>query len=144
MKSRLLIVLIAAATLLSCNTNKENTLAYFRDLKTQEMGSLPMPKGEYKILIQPDDELVISVTSAVPEATAVYNLPMDNPAIRGNLRMATQPRTQTYIVDEKGDVVLPVLGRVHVAGKTTNAIAEEITGMIAQNVKKILNLEKNL
>lgn len=135
MKSRLLIVLIAAATLLSCNTNKENTLAYFRDLKTQEMGSLPMPKGEYKILIQPDDELVISVTSAVPEATAVYNLPMDNPAIRGNLRMATQPRTQTYIVDEKGDVVLPVLGRVHVAGKTTNAIAEEITGMIAQNVK---------
>ena len=129
-------MLVAAATLLSCTSTKENSLAYFKDLETSPNGTLANPQGIYPIRIQPDDELVIVVTSAVPEATAAYNLPMDNPATRGNLRQTTQPRTQTYIVDEKGDVVLPVLGRVHVAGKTTNAIAEEITGMIAQNVKE--------
>ena len=32
MKSRLLIVLIAAATLLSCTPGKNNTLAYFKNL----------------------------------------------------------------------------------------------------------------
>ena len=32
MKSRLLIVMIAAATLLSCNSTKDNGLAYFKDL----------------------------------------------------------------------------------------------------------------
>ena len=135
MKSRLLIMLMAAATLLSCSTTKDNNLAYFKDLAATTNGTLPNVQGNYPIRIQPDDELVITVTSSVPQATAAYNVPLDNPATRSSLMTATQPRTQTYIVDEKGDVVLPMLGRVHVAGKTTNAIAEEITGMIAQNVK---------
>ena len=83
MKSRLLIMLIAAASLLSCTSSRNNTLAYFKDLEASTNGNLPNPQGIYPIRIQPDDELVIVVTSAVPEATAAYNLPMDNPATRG-------------------------------------------------------------
>ena len=135
MKSRLLIVLMAAATLLSCQTNKNNALGYFSDLSEKEMGALPNPQGNYPIQIQPDDELVITVTSAVPEATAVYNLPMDNPATRGNLRTQTQPRSQTYIVDDQGYIMLPVLGRIYVRDKTLSEISNEITAMLAQNVK---------
>jgi len=135
MKSRLLIVLIAAATLLSCQTNK-SSLGYFRDLSQQEMGTLPSnPQGNYPIHVQPDDELVITVTSAIPEATAAYNLPMDNPATRSNLRQVTQPRTQTYIVDDQGYIIMPVLGRIYVKGKTMSEIANEVTAMVAQNVK---------
>ena len=79
MKSRLLIMLMAAATLLSCTSTKDNTLAYFRDLATAPPeGTLPNPQGNYPIRIQPDDELVITVTSSVPQATAAYNMPMDN------------------------------------------------------------------
>jgi len=127
-------MLIAAATLLSCQTNK-SPLGYFNDLSDKEMGMLPNPQGNYPIRIQPDDELVITVTSTVPEATAAYNLPMDNPATRGNLRTQTQPRTQTYIVDDQGYIMLPILGRIQVGGKTLNEISNEITGMVAQNVK---------
>ena len=134
MKSRLLIMLVAAATLLSCTSTKENSLAYFKDLETSPNGTLANPQGIYPIRIQPDDELVIVVTSAVPEATAAYNLPMDNPATRGNLRQTTQPRTQTYIVDDQGYIMMPVLGRIYVNGKTLGEISKELTAMVAKDV----------
>ncbi len=127
--------MIAAITLLSCTSTKDNTLAYFKDLALAPSGSLPNPQGDYPICIAPDDELVISITSTVPEATAAYNLPMDNPATRGNLRVSTQPRTQTYIVDEQGYIMLPVLGKFYVKGKTLTQIANEITALVAINVK---------
>lgn len=135
MKSRLLIMLIAAATLLSCSTNKDNNLAYFKDLAATTHGSLPNVQGNYPIHIQPDDELVISVTSSVPQATAAYNVPMDNPATRNGILTPSQPRTQTYLVDDKGDVMMPVLGRIHVAGKTIAEVTEMITAMVSKDVK---------
>ena len=127
--------MIAAAMLTSCSSSKDNTLSYFKDLSGQLHGTLPNPQNDYSVLIQPDDELVITVSSVVPEATAAYNLPMENPAIRSALRSTTQPRTQTYIVDNNGYIMLPVLGRLMVKGKTTSQIADEITAMVAQNVK---------
>ena len=135
MKSRLLIMLMAAATLLSCTTTKDNDLAYFKDLAVSNTGSLPNVQGNYPIRIQPDDELVITVTSSVPQATAAYNVPLDNPATRSSILAATQPRTQTYIVDEHGDVMMPVLGRLHVGGKTIPEISSMVTSLVAENVK---------
>ena len=135
MKSRLLSLLIVAVLVCSCSTTKNNDLAYFHNLGDSPSGTLPKPQGNYQILVQPDDELTISVTSTIPEATAAYNLPMDNPATRSFLRTATQPRTQTYVVDDQGYIILPILGRIQVSGKTTIQIANDITAMIAQDVK---------
>ena len=135
MKSRLLIMLMATATLLSCTSTKDNTLAYFRDLAAAPEGSLPNPQGNYPIRIQPDDELVITVTSSVPQATAAYNMPMDNPATRTTLMTTSQPRTQTYIVDDQGYIMMPQLGRLHVGGKTISEISNMITEMVGENVK---------
>jgi polysaccharide export outer membrane protein len=128
-------MMIAAVTLLSCTSSKDNTLAYFKDLAAAPNGALANPQGNYPLNIQPDDELVISITSAVPEATAAYNLPLDNPATRGNLRQTTQPRSQTYIVDEEGYIMLPILGRLMAKGKTITQLTDEIRTMVAQNVK---------
>ena len=118
--------MIAAATLLSCTSTKDNTLAYFKDLAAAPNGALANAEGNYPIRIQPDDELVITVTSSVPQATAAYNMPMDNPATRSSIMSTTQPRTQTYIVDEHGYIMMPVLGRLQVGGKTI----PEITRMV--------------
>ena len=126
---------MASFMLFSCSSSKDNTLAYFHNLGDSTEGKLPKPGSTYPILIQSDDELVISVTSAIPEATAAYNLPLENPSTRNALRMATQPRTQTYIVNQQGDIMMPVLGRIHVGGKTTGQIADEITAMVAKDVK---------
>ena len=135
MKSRFLIVLIAAAMLLSCTSTKDNTLAYFKNLGDSPSGVLPNVKGNYPVRLQPDYELVISVTSAIPEATAAYNLPMNNPATRAAMMTTTQPRSQTYLVDSDGFIMMPQLGRIAVGGKTTDEVREHITSLIAKDVK---------
>ena len=135
MKSRLVLMLVASVMLFSCSSTKDNNLAYFHNLSDTQSGVLPKSQSSYPIIIQPDDELIVAVTSAVPEATAAYNLPLENPATRNALRMATQPRTQTYIVDQQGDIMLPLLGRLHVGGKTTDQIASEVTALVAKDVK---------
>ena len=128
-------MLVASVMLFSCKTNKENNLAYFHNLNDIPSGVLPNPQSSYPIVVQPDDELIVAVTSAVPEATAAYNLPLENPATRNALRMATQPRTQTYIVDEQGYIMMPVLGRLQVGGKTIPEISNMITNLVGQDVK---------
>ena len=80
----------------SCSTNR-TSLTYFEDTATVTDTSFPM--GEYNIKIQPDDELFISVSSLVPEATAMYNLPVMNPGLRSNIGTTTTPQSQTYVVD---------------------------------------------
>ena len=127
--------MMAAVLLSSCTTTKDNPLAYFTNLPNADSGSFPVTENDYLLTIQPDDELVIAVTSAAPEATANYNLPMDNPATRGALRNTTQARTQTYIVDDQGDIIMPVLGKLHVAGKTTTQISNEISALVGKDVK---------
>ena len=127
--------MMTAVMLLSCSTTKENNLAYFQDFSLADSGTLPNEQGIYPVRIQCDDELFITITSAIPEATASYNLPMDNPATRGNVRQVTQPRSQTYIVDEEGYIMMPVLGRILVKDKTISQLSKEIKAMVERDVK---------
>ena len=135
MKSRLLIVLMAAAMLLSCTSTKENNLSYFKDILDNPSGTLSSQKGLYPIRLQPDDELFITVMSSVPEVTAAYNLPQSNPATRSSILVQTQPRNQTYLVDNQGYIIMPVLGQIAVGGKTTEEVREYITSQVAKEVK---------
>ena len=89
---------------------------------------------DYSIKIIPDDELLITVTTTVPAASAMYNIPMANPATRDVIATASQPQQQTYIVDANGDIDFPVLGKMHVAGMSTLELKEELVKQIAKNV----------
>ncbi len=130
--------IIAAAAcvmlLASCGTTKENNLAYFKDLAARQSGTISS-NGNYDIKVVSDDELIITVTSKAPEATAMYNVPMSNPALRSDLLATTQARQQTFIVDNKGYIILPVIGQVHVEGMTTGEIADRIRAEVEQQVK---------
>lgn len=134
MKNRILFAIISLVVLASCSSTKDNKLVYFKNL-TGNDGVLANVDDKYIIRVQPDDELIITITSSVPEATAMYNLPLGNPSTRGNVTASSQPRLQTYIVDPKGDIELPLIGKLHVQGLTTNEISELIKGKVAQNVK---------
>ncbi len=91
--------------------------------------------GETNIKIRPNDELLITVTSSQPEATAYYNLPLANPAKRDVITLSSQPQIQTYIVDTKGNIDFPILGSLHVEGLTTTQLKEELTRRISADVK---------
>ena len=130
MKFRHIIILLVALVVTACHSNK-STLGYFENVDT----NVEIPLTNYEVKIVPDDELLITVNSLVPEATAEYNLPLSNPASRSNVMTATQPRQMTYIVDKTGDINVPGVGEIHVAGMTTENLAALLTKKIGENVK---------
>lgn len=121
----------AVLLLASCSSTKTQ-LPYFEDLKTQ---SGELPEMSYVPEIRPADELFINVSSTQPLATKAYNLPLVNPALSDQITNTVSPRSQTYIVDSKGNINFPVLGSIHVAGLTTEQLAEELTRQISKDVK---------
>ena len=130
------IIASCAIVLASCSSSKDNTLAYFKDLENIPDGTLmTSPAASREILIAPDDELLITVTSSSPEATAIYNLPLANPAKRASIIATSQPSQQTYIVGSDGYINFPVLGRIHVNGQTTEQISDGIRAQVAMSVK---------
>lgn len=123
---------ILVAGLASCNSSK-TVLPYFVDISNVGEGLLP--SGDYMPVIEPDDELYIGVTSSSPEASAIYNIPNYNPATREVILTNTSPRAATYIVDSKGDIFFPVLGRLHVGGMTVEQITDMLVEKISRDVK---------
>lgn len=122
---------VAAMLLCSCNSSK-TSLTYFEDIKGIESGEFE--RGDYDIKIIPDDELFITITSMVPSATSVYNLPLVNPSTRESLGVATTPQQQTYRVDREGDIDMPVLGKIHVAGLSTKQLKNLLVEKISKDV----------
>lgn len=124
---------LALMAMSSCSSSKEaGNLRYFQDL-TEVSGSFDT--GNYQSTIQPDNELMITVTSTQPEATAAYNLPLSNPTTTSSLGAgASTPRQPTFLVDPQGDIDFPILGRIHVAGMTTTELAQKLTEMISKDV----------
>lgn len=129
-------LLILCAVLLALTGCKSTNLAYFSDVTKSELTEGKIPRVESAIKIQPDDELLINVSSNVPEATAPYNLPFNNPALKGDLmNNTTVTQKQTYTVDKQGNILMPILGKVHVAGLTTSQLADELTRRIGADVE---------
>lgn len=129
------LAIIGVATLLalsSCRTTKDS-LNYFDD--TRSAKEITFDLQDCKIKLEPHDELFISVISLIPEATAQYNLPLANPATGGTIQTTSQARQQTYIVDSKGDIRFPVLGKIHVEGMTTEQLTDYLTAEISKEVK---------
>ncbi len=84
--------------------------------------------------IKPDDELLITVTSSTPEAAAPYNMPVINMFEDQNLYLSTSGKYTTYIVDTKGDITMPILGTIHVAGLTSEQLQDKLTEMIRRDI----------
>lgn len=124
-----------AALLASCSTPKTQ-LPYFTDLVAEE-GVLE--EQEYTPTIKPDDELYISIISPnFPETTDIFNLPLINPGSKANLQsgMISSPIYQTYVVNSKGDITMPIIGTIHVAGMTVEQLQEKLTEIAHREAAK--------
>ncbi|MDE6395231.1 MAG: polysaccharide biosynthesis/export family protein [Duncaniella sp.] len=123
---------LSAVALASCSSQK-TVLPYFTDITEIKEGTLPVMN--YMPVIQPDDELFITVTSLNPVATAIYNLPLANPAQNWGVRGTTSDKQMTYVVTSKGDINFPVLGPIHVAGMTTEQVREDLIKRLSKDVE---------
>lgn len=133
MKKYTLLYLLLIGVLISGCSSSKQTLPYFADAAKDVDGHLV--QMSYLPKIAPDDELSISVTSVDPAATAAYNLPEVNPSTRSSLGATSTPRTQTYVVDSEGYINMPVIGRIHVAGKNVEQLRDELTAEISRKAR---------
>ena len=108
---------------MSCVTQKQMT--YLRDANDNQDDVVNVEfKAKAETILRNGDALTIFVSALDKEAVAPYNLPtvvFTNP---GSTSVQTTPMLQYYIVDENGEVNMPVLGKIRVAG-LSRAGAEE-------------------
>lgn len=127
---------IPALTLMltaSCATSNTQ-LPYFSDIAEVAEGQIPMENVRTTV-IEPNDELLIDVSSADPMASAMYNLPLYSMPESSMSTDVTSLRSfQTYRVDSKGDITMPVLGKVHVQGMSVDQLTEYLTKRIGEEV----------
>lgn len=131
--SHIAIVSILCVSLFSCSSNKNN-LAYFQEIDTENF-SANINTLALEPKIEPYDELNITVNSLQPELSAQYNLPLTNPITsKDGFVTYTTPTQATYIVTGDGDITMPVLGKIHVAGMTTDQLSKFLVEKISAEV----------
>lgn len=85
------------------------------------------------LTIQPEDILGINVSSLNPQASAIFNYNLI--AADGTYNHNPETPVTGYLVNQRGEIKLPLIGDVKAAGLTTSELSEQIT-------KRLLTLLK--
>ncbi len=121
-----LFVLIIGMT--SCVNTKKAT--YFPDIKNAEFAE------QYtEPLIQKNDQLSIVVTSRNPEATEIFNKP-NYSVIAASSGTGVTSYTTGYLVDQEGNIVFPILGKLQAEGMSQKRLADSLAALLSD--KKLL------
>lgn len=112
-KMRCLLIVISSILLTGCASRKD--IVYFQG----ESASPESIANKYTPTIQPDDQLVITVSGRDFETTKPFN------QVNYYYQREGDVRQQSYLVDAEGSIEFPVLGKVELGGLTrTEAIAK--------------------
>lgn len=112
----------------SCGTRK--SMVYLQPDSTQIISDYE----QYVPKIQKNDILTIAVTAADPKVTAPFN-PVSSMTTSNLTQAVDLALRPTYTVDQNGDITLPMLGKVHVAGLTRLEAIEKLRTELSQYIK---------
>jgi polysaccharide export outer membrane protein len=115
----------------SCASKKE--VVYFQ----QSIGEQKDSKtSSYEPILQADDVLLIVISAENPEVAAPYNL---------NYLLALQAQSaansplglqlQSYLIDRKGNVDFPLLGKIKLGGLTRIEAIQKIKSLLENHIK---------
>ena len=117
MKKTLLIAAMAAAVaaMVSCNPETYKKINYLQDVRRDTTMTMKVNNG---IIIQPQDQLSIIVTSRDPKMAVPFNLSVSTFYTGSELSSSggASQRITGYVVNNEGDITFPSLGSIHVAG----------------------------
>jgi len=128
LNSSLLLCIIVLIIFSSCGSRKN--MVYLQQDSTQ----ITTLYEQYVPRIQVNDILTIVVTAADPKVTAPFNpvSSMMSSNLTQQVDMALRP---TYTVDDKGDITLPMLGKIHIAGLTRVQAMEKLRTELSLYIK---------
>lgn len=115
---KLLLFVVASVLLAGCTSYKNVPYMQNPEVVNSYREDLPL----YDAKIMPKDLLSITVNTSDPQAAAPFNLTVQTPlnAALTNINTTTQPTLQQYLVNNKGEIDFPVIGRLKVGGLTKN------------------------
>lgn len=119
---------MVSITLNSCGSRKN--MVYLQPDSTQ----ISTLYEQYIPKIQPNDILTIVVSAADPRVTTPFN-PMSSMSTGGISQTSEMALRPTYTVDNNGEIILPMLGKVKVAGLTRVEAIEKIRSELGQYIK---------
>ena len=130
-----ILILTLVLVLNSCAGVKE--IAYLQKL-SNKTDSLKQNTGLFEARIKPKDMLSISVIASNLATSIMYNL--ITPQINDNIEksLITYPGLQSYLVDNRGLIDFPLLGKLKVSGLTL----KELEAMIQSKIESSFNNEK--
>ena len=116
-----ILVTLAALTATSCVTNRK--VAYLQDMKHGTQIEL---ENKFEAVISAYDELIVMVSSFDGELAKPFNL--------GNVSREASGGASNqnigYLVDQYGNIEMPVLGTIHAAGLTRLQLQEKIRDLL--------------
>lgn len=128
-QKKVILFILFTAFLMSCGSVKDIT--YFQgsdDITEAERENF---EKKYEVVINANDNLLITVNSINPEAVAIFNM-----VDLSKSTYATTISYQGYLVDSDGFINFPVIGKVNVGGLTKKQAIELLEGKISQYVER--------
>jgi polysaccharide biosynthesis/export protein len=119
---KILCYLLLSIVIPSCISKRELVYMQNENLKNNTPTHFNTSYQEYKL--QPNDVLSIKVLSVQPELTEQFNIINPNNAF--GISGPSSLFLSGYSIDKKGNIRLPILGEVQVAGLTPNEAEERI------------------
>lgn len=144
-KPRLYLLLLLAGSMslyfASCSTPKNIT--YFRDIPDSAKKTVIDQTTFYTPQIQPDDILQVTIQTLDPSSTALLNqqgtatwqVTANSAGQGGPAPTSSSSSVSGYLVDKDGYVVLPLIGKMFVKGKSTDVVRDEIRTKAAEFYK---------
>lgn len=101
----------------SCVSKK--TIVYFQNDQIDQS----LVTNDYKTVFKPDDLLQITVSAQDLVSVAPFNLPTVAFSATNGAAVG-QPFQQNYLIDSKGEIDFPVLGKLKLGGRTREDVIE--------------------
>ena len=117
----------------SCST-KQNII-YFKDIQNNKSADLENSALFTEPIIQPDDNLSISIFTLNLQTGSIINQAAASPILGGNANSTISQQVTGFVVDKNGEVELALAGKIKVAGLTTYQARE----VIREKVTKYYN-----
>lgn len=134
-----IIALLLLATLaVSCSTRKK--MVYFQTAGADSTAAAP---ANYTPVFKTDDFLSIVVTAEDPETAVAFNFPSlsGQQGMIGGYAQGVPVRAG-YLVDNEGNVDLPIIGKVSTAGKDRMTLTQELQNKYAEYLKHpVVNIQ---
>jgi polysaccharide export outer membrane protein len=128
------IILVFITSFFSNCVSKKNVIYLQNDEIDQEKVS-----NNYVTVFKPDDLLLISVVSQNAEAAIPFNLPAVITSTSSNSAVG-QASQLPYLVDSKGEIDFPILGKIKIAGLTREEAIELLKERLSPTYLKKPNI----